>query len=191
MKTARYSIVGLTPLLCHSPLAMFEEATGGKGARKNIPTPEDEAEKGVYRMENGAFGFPGLGIRNSIIEAASAWKMGKTRSSLRGKLTHLRVVDEIVPLLLKTGKPMKSYVIDRRRAKIQGQGIIRSRPRFDDWRIDFDLEYDEQLLDAQHVDLLKPILADAGSRIGIGDYRPGAIVGSRSLPGWFGRFSVA
>ena len=47
-RTLHIAIAGVTPLLMHNPSMMRRGATLGK---KEIPTPEVEAEQGLYRIE--------------------------------------------------------------------------------------------------------------------------------------------
>ena len=58
--------------------------------------------------------------------------------------------------------------------------IIRYRPRFDAWKLAFELFYDPQLLSKAE---LRQIVDDSGSRVGLLDFRP-------EKKGPFGRFSV-
>lgn len=174
-------VVGLSPLLTHNPASMgAPKAQGTKGS--NIPTPEDEAEAGAYRLPDGQCAIPAISFRSAIIEAAGAWKASGRRSSMRTILSHLEIQDELLPLWHpEDGSPLNHYVIDRRRARVQKAGILRCRPRFDRWSVTFTLVYDELLL--TQPEILKDIATDAGRRFGVGDYRP-------QTKGWFGRFAV-
>jgi hypothetical protein len=67
--------------------------------------------------------------------------------------------------------------VDARMGCLQGRSkILVVRPVFPAWSVDFDLTWDEELLDAPQVET---VLADAGRRRGIGTWRPR-----------FGRFNV-
>ncbi|GAI19389.1 unnamed protein product, partial [marine sediment metagenome] len=59
---------------------------------------------------------------------------------------------------------------------IQRARIMRARPRFDKWELDFTIDFDDEIIGK---DKVNEILTYAGQRIGIGDYRP-----------LFGRFIV-
>ena len=178
MGRLRVVVDGISPLLTHNPESM---STSGADAKKGgrIPTPEVEAEAGCYRLEDGSFGIKGEAFRSSDLGAAGAWKMKKT--SARSRIAHIRVVEELVQLQRRDGTPIDEYVIDRRRAIVQRAGIIRCRPRFDEWSCTFTIEFDPALVPDPK--LIVDILQDAGGRIGVGDYRP-------SKNGWFGRFVV-
>ena len=86
------------------------------------------------------------------------------------------VVDPMdIPLVAPTG-----YEIDQRRVMIQRAGIIRSRPRFDEWSLTFKLHVVDEYLTSPGMDkVIKQIIDDAGSLVGLLDFRPR-----------FGRFKV-
>ena len=69
---------------------------------------------------------------------------------------------------------MRSVVIGRAR-------IMRSRPVFKKWQLEFELEIDEMEVPN---DVVKEILEYSGKRVGIGDFRP-------EKGGSFGRFEVS
>lgn len=164
-------------LLTHNPATMGLGADAKKGSR--IPEPDVEAEAGVYRTSDGICSIKGESFRGAILAAAGAWKI--KRSTARSRVAHLVIVEELVALHRRDGTPISDYAIDARRARVQRAGIIRHRPRFDEWSATFTIEYDPIIV----VDpkLIIDILQDAGGRIGVGDYRP-------ACNGWFGRFSV-
>jgi hypothetical protein len=182
----KVTIIGKAPLLTHNPAKMGERKSGAKGATY-IPSPKEEAENGLY-VQDGKFGFPGIGIRNAYVQAAGQWKVKLPGSSKKMSARSIFATTQVSPemcVLLdpKTGKPLKDYEIDTRRAVVQRNGILRSRPRFPVWRIDFEIVFDDAGLTPEAVEQLIPVLEDAGRRIGIGDYRP-------ARTGWFGTFEV-
>lgn len=184
MKKITFRVRGLTPLLTHNPASMVagpKKPTKGK----DIPTPEVEAERGCYRDEEGRFCIPSIGFRNALLVASKQFK-GKGRKSLFDTLAHIMTERELTPILDAKGKPAKSYVIDTRRAMVQRNGVMRSRPKFEDWTALVELIYDETMFGehGENADpVLRAVLIDAGNRIGVGDYRP-------ARWGWFGRFTV-
>jgi hypothetical protein len=171
-------VVSIKPLLTHNPESMGSGAGAKKGSR--VPDADVEAEAGTYRLSDGTCAIKGECFRGAILLAASAWK-GPRRSSMAGELAHIVIAEELIPLVHYDGKPIKDYAIDARRAIVQKQGIIRHRPRFDEWACEFTIEYDPLLI--RNPKLIVDILQDAGNRIGVGDYRP-------ARKGFFGRFLV-
>ena len=77
---------------------------------------------------------------------------------------------------------VKEYTIDSRPVVIPATKgrIVRHRPRFDQWEVSFNLEYDTALLNETE---LRQVIDDAGSRVGLLDFRP-------EKKGPFGRFIV-
>jgi len=155
----RIIVDGITPLMTHNPASM---GAGSREAMKGgrIPEPDVEAEAGVYRLPDGTCGIRGEAFRASPLAAAGAWRMKK--STARTRLAHMVVVEDLIPLCRKDGTPISDYAIDARRAIIQKQGIIRHRPRFDDWSAAFTIEYDPVLVPDPK--LIVDILQDAGGR---------------------------
>lgn len=185
-----FTVVGQSPLLTHNPASMQASSAQGKTKRtvSEIPTPEVEAERGLYLDDEGRKCMPGIAFRNAFIKAASSFRgpWQKKRETLKAIVSHCTVREELVPLLDAKGKPMEKYKVDMRRAMVQRNGVTRCRPRFDAWRATFTLLWDDAILVADE-DTLRGIFSDvfndAGKRIGVGDYRP-------ANGGWFGRFQV-
>lgn len=175
--TIRIWVRGVTPLLTHNPATMGTAKSATRGSR--IPAPEEEAEAGTYRDENGACCAKGDSFRGSLLGAATQWKA--KRSTMASHLAHVTAIEDLCPLLRHDGTTITDYVIDRRRAIVARQGIVRSRPRFDEWQTSVTLQYDSQLV--KEPKLIADILADAGQRMGIHDYRP-------QKKGPFGRYTI-
>ena len=77
---------------------------------------------------------------------------------------------------------MTQYVIDSRAVVVpvtKGR-IVRHRPRIDEWKVTFNLEWDDTLLSN---DELRKIVDNTGARVGLLDFRP-------EKKGPFGRFIV-
>lgn len=170
---------GIRPLMTHNPSSMTT-SSGDPKKGSRIPEPTDEAEAGTYRLEDGTCAIKGEGFRASILGAASAWK-AKNRATMKSHLSHIIISEELVPLTYHDGKPIREYSIDARRAIVQRQGIIRHRPKFDEWTAEFTVEYDPKLVTDPKMIVM--IANDAGNRMGVGDNRP-------QKNGNFGRFVV-
>lgn len=187
----------LTPLLQHAPTAMKPQSNEiGRAGKKNIPTPEDEAEMGAYRLKNGVLYLPAVALQRTMIEAGKSFQNPTNKRATMMKVIAATLVPPPVegfPLMTPDGEPISEYEIDVRRAVVQRAAIMRARPRIDEWEADVSMEFDIEALgsggngteDALRAagEILLMILAHAGKRVGIGDYRP-----ERSGP--FGRFEV-
>jgi hypothetical protein len=162
MKTIKVRIKGTgMGLLLHNPAGMG----ASNGGKKVIPTSEQEAKTACYHMEDGeTLAIPGWNLSRSLVQAAKAFKDGKVSMS---KIVAGGVAVE--PAMLSFGT--KKYAIDTRRAVVQRQGILRSRPLLKDWTLEFDLLVNEEDVSAKAFPILRAIVEDAGRRVGLGDFR--------------------
>ena len=177
-------VSGVTPLLQNNPLSML----AGGGAKKTIPTPRDEAESKAYRDTAGALVIPTAAFRAAILQAAAGFRINKqsARTILSGSLVLMPA--DVAPLL-RDDAPITAYEIDTRRAVVQRQGVLRSRPRIPTpWQVlltlAFDLGDDRASSHLAYLKVLLEIFENAGRFIGVGDFRP-------QVRGTFGRFTVA
>ena len=185
MQKVTFQITGISPLMTNNPQKMRRSDDGGI-KKKTIPTAEDEAEGGTYRFEDGQLYFPASAFRSSMIEGAKGRKIGKMGAGtvIKGAVFNLQ---EECPLVSPDdGEPLHDYVIDEQRAVIQGNGVIRARPRLDEWATTVEFEHDEDFISAASIN---EILNIAGRTVGIGEYRP-RVAGSRGTGGSFGRFQA-
>lgn len=171
MKSVDVTITGVTPLLMHRMPLEPVEAIEKK-------TPDEQAEISAYRLNGPTSNLylPGVNLWRSLI-AGAAYSKGKGRASLqRNAAAGLFVTPERLDLGLAT------YRVDSRAVVVPATKgrVIRHRPVIDQWRVSFTLEYDETLLSDRQV---RQIVDDAGSRVGVLDYRP-------EKKGPFGRFRV-
>jgi hypothetical protein len=173
----KITVRGVYPLMTHNPSTMGQGQEAKRGSR--IPEAEVEAEAGTYRLEDGSCAIKGESFRGCILDAAGAWKA--KRSTMKSRLSHITIVEELLQLRHHDETPITSYEIDARRAVIKKQGIIRRRPKYAEWQCDFTVQYDPVLVPEPLI--IVDIAADAGGRIGVGDYRP-------QKNGPFGRFKV-
>ena len=173
------TINGLPPgILLHNPAAGL---MGGNktGKKPTIPPPEDEAAAGLYWTEDSSsIAFPSWNIHRAMTAGAAGFKLGKRAMSpyIAGSLTFLPVMASF---------NTTNYRVDIRRAVIQRQGIMRSRPNLFPWELSFIIQVAEEDFPNPAIidESLKAIMEDTGRRIGIGDFRPGC-------KGPFGRFQV-
>lgn len=177
--TVTYRVTGTSPLLMHSPASMSKAKDGGPKA-KHIPTPEEEAEAGAYRMADRQLYFPATGFRSSLVSGGKGRKIGKSFATTLLAATVFETTIA-VPLIDPTTKePLFDFLIDTRRAVVQRQGISRSRPLLGEWEGLVEFEYDTDFL---KVDWISEVFEVAGKIVGVGDYRP-------EKRGRFGRYSV-
>lgn len=175
MKTIEIGIKGISPLLQNRwPL----EDQGVEAKSKNRKKEEDNAEKRLYRMDDGTIFEPCTHIIASMKKAGAKFQiLGQ------GKTTYKNIIGAGAIIITPESIPHKyqQYSVDSRRVVIKGQGAVtRKRPCFNPWALDFTIEYDEEEISAATI---KTILDYAGRYVGIGDFRP-------EKGGPFGRFTV-
>lgn len=160
------TLQGVAPLL-QNP---FIENDGGK------PDPNlsdrNIAKERLYIDEKGKIYQPGEHIEMSMTKAAVQFKY-------KGKKTYKDFVRSgivVIPQAIPHKK--QKWAVDKRSVVINGRSrIMRLRPVFYNWELDFKLEVINPDLDYK---VLNEIMIYAGKYIGIGDYRPK-----------FGRFVVS
>jgi len=178
---AVYKITAISPLLQNNPASMAR-SNGDLGVKK-IPTPDEESAQKVYRNEDGTFYILSEAFRSAIVGkggAASGRKIGK-RTAISACCAGLFTTETRCTLFdPDTEKPLKKYEIDTRRAVVQGQGVLRSRPMFPKWGLLLAFEIDEDWVTLQ---MVLELLNIAGKVAGVGDFRP-------QKKGSFGRFKA-
>ena len=178
------SIEGQTPLLCNKftdAAAMKATAGGGMSAISGDKgTPKEQAEARLYIGHDGKPCIPQPNLFRCLIDAGTFFKAGKSKvttqkNSLIPACVEIEGIE--LPLISKEG-----WTVDQRAVRIPATGgrILCYRPSFNDWRIDFTMKVDTQLIS---VKLVREILDAAGRRIGLGDFRP-------DRKGPFGKFAV-
>ena len=172
MKRFKVTIEGTTPLLMHAftDAAQIEatEATRAslQGDRGN---PQEQAEGALYKDEAGNIVIPQPNLLRCLIDAGKYFKAGRGKVSTQKTSLIPACVDipgAVIPLQHK-----QPWTVDTRPVRIPATGgrILRHRPCFDDWLLNFELEIDTDILTAK---VIRDILDAAGKRVGLGDFRP-------------------
>jgi hypothetical protein len=191
MEIVKLELTGLSPLLMHSerganPLDPETKLMKKITSKKN-KTDEDYEEMAFmdWKMalyHNDSLGpyIPGLNIRASVVEGGKMNKLG----TLIQKGT--MVLDSFLPLIYNGPKTIKELWAnpkfrDIRSVVVNRSRMMRCRPIFHEWKILVDLHYDTKVIDIEKILMGAE---NAGSYIGIGDFRPGKGNGS------FGRYEV-
>lgn len=174
MKKVKVQIKGKSGLLMNSPKSMLDKIQQELSSRTSKINPKEEADKLAYKKEDGELYVPAEAIKGCMINAASYKKFGKyaAKPFIAGGL-------RIVPREIGLGT--KEYDLDIRTVVIQRARVVKVRPLLKEWKIDFTIEYDENLI--QNDKLIKPILEEGGQRVGILDFRPAKL-------GDFGTFEI-
>ena len=135
-------------------------------------TPRQRAERAAYHDKIG-FWHPGTAIASMLKEAGSYHKQKGNRKSLK-YIVPAGVIVLNDRLYIRNGDRKTlapDFEVDSRPVVIPATKgkIMAHRPRFDVWSMTFDLQINEDILDAETVYML---LKEGGERIGIGAFRP-------------------
>lgn len=178
MRTIHVTIRGTTAMLMNrfteEAQAKASEGTSRRG-QEHDPA-YDDAEGRLYRLD-GQIYVPAEWVRQSCVAAAGYHKIGR-RSAAVAAAAGILIQPEALIIDPQT------WEVDSRPVTIPATRgrILRHRPKFPEgYTIGFDLKFDADILPGR--DLVRNIVDDAGSKVGIGDWRP-------AKRGPFGRFEV-
>ena len=138
----------------------------------DLPDPIEEAKKAIYRDENGKIAIPTYMIKASIRNASVDYRIpGKGRKTYKDYVrAGILFEEEYVPLKNPDGKnPEEAWEVDLRPMVVQRSRIMRARPKFKEWVLEFNVKIIDPILTP---DALKRFIMDAGKYKGLGDSRP-------------------
>ena len=179
METLKVTLVGLSPMLQHRdtlanplhPLTKSHKELTGK--RKKTDEDHEAIAKSewtasMYFDEKTGPYVPAMMIESTIMEAAKLQKLGKKFKS------SIMVVEDQIPLQYegprdRAGLWNNPDFVDMRSVKVQQARIQRCRPKFNSWKLSFTVAYNASVVDARDI---KKALEDAGTLVGMGDFRP-------------------
>lgn len=185
-KKLTLELTGVAPLLLHNsrladPLDEFARALK-KVSSKRAKTDADHEEMGRLEWLGGLYMADKVG---PCIPQANALAMlvAGAKFNRLGKAAKAGIVIDKVGKIEYDGprEPEKMWAagkfIDKRSARINGKSrIMRTRPRFDDWKVTLEVMYEPTIVDRESV---IRFAEKAGEVEGLGDNRP-----------QFGRFTV-
>lgn len=156
-------IVGTKPLLMHAPVGLGDKPSRRRGEHLSS---EKEAESYLYKDSEGNIVIPSVNIKACIRDAGANYKISGRKTTFKA---FIKAGIDIQPYpyvpLIHNG-----WVVDVRPVVVQRSRILRARPRFDKWALEFKIiNRDPRVI---HMDILKKILIDAGRYYGLGDFRP-------------------
>ena len=179
MKTLRVTWKGISPLIMHScqcvnplhPIAKeLKKYTG-----KKTKTDEDlklisdlEWEAGAYWKEGLGLYIPAENVEATIRNGAKANKKGKDIEKYVG------IPDLYIPFYYGENLTKEELIAnyeyrDTRPMTVNRSKVMRTRPRFDQWNITFNLEYNEEKID---IETIVNAMEYAGLYVGLCDSRP-------------------
>jgi hypothetical protein len=179
MKTIQIKITGRAPLLMHSdrfanpldPLTKAHKELTGKRKKTDddhIAIARSEFVGACYWRRDTGFFLPAQNLDACLIAAAKLQKLGtKFKQGVRV------LEDDLLLDGFSKQSPDQLFDdpshVDARGVKVGTAKIIRYRPIFRQWSTAATIVFDEEVVSVSDV---KKAIADAGSLIGLGDYRP-------------------
>ena len=179
MKNLKVTWKGISPLIMHScqcvnPLHPIAKELKKYTSKKN-KTDEDlvkisdlEWEAGAYWKDGMGLYIPAENVEATIINGAKANKKGKDIQK------YVDVTDLYIPFeygedLTKEELIQNYEYRDTRIMTVMRSKILRTRPRFDQWVIGFNLRYNEEKID---IETIINAMEYAGLYVGLCDSRP-------------------
>lgn len=180
-KTVEVEIEGITPTLMHNgqladPLNKWTKAISAVTKKGKNKTEDDLMELArlewmgsLYVDENGRPCWPGENVERMIRSGASATKQGKV---VQAGI----VCDGNFPLIFKDSKksPEDLFQDESYRhsclAKVGTGRVVRTRPIFRSWRLEFTVSYMPSVVKSQAE--IKSWIETAGQVVGLSDWRP-------------------
>jgi hypothetical protein len=188
VKTLIVGLKGIAPLLMHNSSIAMDPLNPRRKMAKTLATKKkksDEDFASLMRLEweNALYlddrmrpVIPGEMLEACIADGFKVNKLGKVAKAAvsvpESAVLEYGGSSDLGEMFGDGNTPF----VDKRPVVVQRQRILRTRPRFNSWRILFEVMYDAEMLDHSEVETA---LVEAGARVGIGDYRPK-----------FGRFEV-
>lgn len=161
----RYDVLiyGTRPLM-HNRF-FVEPKTSGKKVTQYIPT--DEAKKKLY-LKDGVPIVPAVHLEGAMINASKMFKWQGRKTLMDVFKSSVFVSPEEIPFAVPENS--LDYTIDERGVRIGNARVLTWRPRWDDWKLRFEIKtfQPENLSNDQ----LYEVLEHAGNFVGIGDFRP-------------------
>jgi len=163
VETYYVKIIGTKPLLMHAPTGLGDKPRLRRGEHLE---PNVEAESYLYKDPEGKIVIPSVNVKACIREAGRNYRISGRRTTFAAMI---KAGIDIKPFpyipLIHNG-----WVVDIRPVVVQRNRILRARPRFDNWALEFQIVNNDPTI--IHMDTLKRILEDAGKYYGLGDFRP-------------------
>jgi hypothetical protein len=180
MKERTYAIRGVAPLITHNaqlsdPLNKWAKSVA-EISKKRSKTEADLHEMarrewfgGLYVNDEDTIVFPCANIERMIRDAATKTKMGRQVQAaviVPGFDLHFEFPEKRKKLdsLWKEGK----HSI-RASCKVGQKRVIRTRPMFPEWSVEFTLNFDEEMLNASQID---EFITLAARIVGLCEWRP-------------------
>jgi hypothetical protein len=177
-------IRGVTPLILNRfhEEAAIAASSGSSSANttQDRGTPEEIAEKKLYRDLDGKPCMPSPNLLRCIVDGGRFFKEGGKQITT-DKKSLLYACLQIEEATIRIVSP-SDWKVDTRPIRIPKTGgrILAHRPTFDLWELEWTMTLDTSIVG---VSMMRNIVDAAGNRVGLGDFRP-------ATKGPYGRFVV-
>ena len=164
-KKVKVRIVGTRPLLLNSPQSLEQKDNTKK--RTVQPSKETQAESCLYKDSDGNVVFPSLNVLSSMRESGVDYLVpGKGKKTYKHFIySGVQISPYEIPIISE-----KPYSIDLRSVVIGKARVVRARPKYDKWALEFEIEnLNPSVLTFENI---REILENAGLFKGLGDFRP-------------------
>lgn len=179
MRNLKVTFKGVTPLIMHSckcvnplhPISveMKKYTSKRKKTEEDLLTISDlEWKAGAYWKDDMGLYIPGENVEATIINGGKAFKKG-TDIQKYCDVTELYIPFDYGENLTLDELVANYEYRDTRPMNVMRSKIMRTRPRFDKWKITFTLRYDEDKID---LNTICNSLEYAGNYVGLCDSRP-------------------
>ncbi len=192
MKRATVWIVGTDPLMMNPMSAETLEGIRKKKPKQAVRdrAKELEAAENLYKDDEDNLIIPVDNLYASLVAAGTKIKNGKFQISAANKTSLysiMTIVSERLVLVTSPDDPTPpKWVVDQRRGvgkqAATPTAVCITRPRFDEWAFQVDIDYDDG---TYHMSLVLNLFREAGANQGLCSFRP------NQGRGRFGRFKVA
>ena len=179
MRNLKVTFKGVTPLIMHSckcvnplhpiSIEMKKYTSKRKKTEEDLLTISDlEWKAGAYWKDGMGLYIPGENVEATIINGGKAFKKG-TDIQKYCDVTELYIPFDYGENLTLDELVANYEYRDTRPMNVMRSKIMRTRPRFDKWKITFTLRYDEDKID---LNTICNSLEYAGNYVGLCDSRP-------------------
>ena len=165
MEVYKVRIEGTRSLLMNSCNIMLEESSN-KAVRAKEHNPKTDAEIALYKDKEGNIVVPNFCVLSCLRGSAVNFQVpGKGKKTYKNFIyAGIQIKGTDIPLISENG-----WKIDAKTVVVQRSRIIRARPRFDEWALEFTIEIIDPIITPV---ILKQIIVDAGKYNGLLDFRP-------------------
>ena len=164
MVTLDVVVRGTKPLLMHSPAALLKPKN--RKIKSTDHNPEEEAKESLYLNDEGKICVPSLAVLSCLRKAAvNLKKPGSGKKTLKDYVySGLSIEPDMIPL------DNQIYEIDIRPVTVQRVRIMRARPIFKNWSLQFKITIQDP--STWDNGIVRSVLEDAGKYQGLLDFRP-------------------